>query len=236
MRVSDANPDQKRVLQNVAIAFHTSKRYSEALKYYKKRIELGLDSTTYSILKNAGLAALGRAGALEDEAALEEEMLDEEVDEEPIQASDQESDVNYYELAVEYMNQYLQHQPSDTTVLLRVANTYLYQLQNCTKGVSSFEKLLALSPKNCLAKKSIGYAYFGGVCTQDYTKAIRYLKDAYDCLTVGEGGCSARELAEAEAVKHFSRFLIRLAELDYAIGDADSSAPRSADPDPENDR
>ena len=80
--------------------------------------------------------------------------------------------------------------------MLLVANTYLYQLADCANGVAYFEKLLTLDPSSCLAKKSLGYAYFGGVCNKNYTKALRYLKDAYTCTSGSEGPC-----ADADVVK-----------------------------------
>ncbi len=183
-------PEQKRVLQNVAIAYHSLKSYAQAIEYYDKRIALGIDSSSVNIYKNAGLCALNLAGA---EADVDDEEFEEFEGEEvvPGGSSGLDPNVDYNKVAIDYMNNYLESVPNDTTVILRVANTYLYQLADCANGVSYFERLLSLSPDNCLAKRSLGYAYFGGVCTKNYTKALDYLLDAYHCTTNGDGGpCS----------------------------------------------
>ncbi len=181
-------PDQKRILQNTAVAFHSLKRYGEAIEFYDKRIALGIDSGSVGILKNAGLCALNIAGGASDD---EDEDLEEfEEDAEPAAPIGVDPEKDYYEVAIDYMNGYLEIIPDDTTVILRVANTYLYQLQDCANGVSYFERLLTLTPDNCQAKKSLGYAYFGGVCNKDYGTALKYLRGAYDCLSAAEGGCA----------------------------------------------
>ena len=192
VRSLEEAPDQKRVLQNTAIAYHSLKNYCTALEYYDKRIALGIDSTSVSILKNAGLCALNQAGAGQDE---DDEFLDEFGDDMGGAATAEadpcaDPNKNYYEEAVNYMKQYLDQVPGDTTVVLRIANTYLYQMQDVPNGVAYFQKLLTLSPKNCLAMKSLGYAYFGIEGHKDYTKALGYLKDAYNCFSAADGACS----------------------------------------------
>jgi tetratricopeptide (TPR) repeat protein len=177
------NPDQKRVLQNVAIGYHSMKSYQQAIEYYDKRIAMGIDSSTASILKNAGYAALNLANAGGDE----EEDLD-ELDDNP--GSTESQSTNYYEVAVDYLTRYLEYSPTDTNVVTMVANTYLYQLADCDNGVKYYEKLLKLDPNNCDAKKALGYAYFGGVCTKNYTRALKYLNDAYRCITSSKDKCS----------------------------------------------
>jgi tetratricopeptide (TPR) repeat protein len=183
------NPDQKRIVKNVAMAYHSLKDYGQAIQYYDKRIAMGIDSSSADVFKNAGMCALNIASG---SGAEDEENLDQANPGDSSMSSTSGIDPtkNYYEVAVDYMKNYLQYQPTDTVVASRIANTYLYQLTDCADGVSYFESLLAIDPNNCLAKKSIGYAYFGGVCTKDYTKAIKYLLDAEKCLSKSGGSCA----------------------------------------------
>ncbi len=182
------DPNQKRVLQNVAVAYHTMKSYQQAILYYDKRIELGIDSSIAAILKNAGYCALNIANSTGEE----EDDIDEESGDQSNPGSDPTK--NYYEVAVDYLTRYLTYNSADIGVILMVANTYLYQLSDCSNGVEYYQKLLALNPGNCDAKKALGYAYFGGVCTKNYTKALRYLKEAYNCQASKKGACGDKNL------------------------------------------
>ncbi|MBD3401467.1 tetratricopeptide repeat protein [candidate division GN15 bacterium] len=179
-------PDQKRLLQNVALSNHQLGRYREAIDFYDRRIEQGIDSNSATILKNAGSCALNianREAEGEDDMMIEDEMLD--------MAPLPEDTINYYEKAVEYFTQYLEYQPEDERILELAASTQLFQLADCQKGVALFERLLAVNPNSCIAKRSLGYAYFGGICTKNYTKAINYLSDAYECMVNrGDGQCA----------------------------------------------
>lgn len=179
----EIKPEQKRLLQNVAVAYHTQKSYEQALEYYDKRIELGIDEKSASMLKNAGYCALNLAnsGGGEEDDMIEEGM--EDVASAPIDP------IAYYERANGYMLQYLEYVPSDSKILLAVANTYLYQMKDCANGVKYFEQLAALEPNNCDAQKSLGYAYFGGVCTKNYSKALGYLNKAYECSMAASNAC-----------------------------------------------
>jgi len=183
------NPNQKRITQNTAVALHSLKNYPEALTFYDKRIELSIDTTSFNIYKNAGYCALNVAndeiGGGEEDNILEEEEEDADITSGLIDPTK-----DYYEVAVGYMLKYLEFSPQDDKVLLLVANTYLFNLADCENGVKYYEQLLAVDPDNCVAKRSLGYAYFGGICTKNYTKALRYLLDAEKCLAKGEGGCS----------------------------------------------
>jgi hypothetical protein len=53
---------------------------------------------------------------------------------------------------------------------------------------------LELEPGNCDAKKALGFAYFGGICTKNYAKALDYLTDAYACIIKQSGACHDLEL------------------------------------------
>ena len=57
----EADAGQTRLLANVAVAYHSLGSYEQALEYYRLRIDQGVDSSSASILKNAGWAALNFA-------------------------------------------------------------------------------------------------------------------------------------------------------------------------------
>ena len=51
-----------------------------------------------------------------------------------------------------------------------------------------------MDPNDYEANKSLGYAYFGGVCTQNYTKASKYLNKAYKIISPEKGDCEVVSL------------------------------------------
>ncbi len=181
-------PDQKRILYNTAVSLHSLKRYVEALSYYDRRIEQGIDSSSYNIYKNAAYCALNVAN-------IEAEGENVDIDDLLVEESDAEASINgvdpnknYYQVSIDYLLKYLEFKNDDADVLFRVAYSYLFQMNDCQNGVKYFEQLLTVDPDNCLAKRSLGYAYLGGICTKNYTKALRYLLEAQPCLARGEGG------------------------------------------------
>ena len=193
----EVNPDHKRILQNVAVAYHSLKSYHQALEFYERRIALGVDSSSSGLLKNAGYCAFNiasgkSAGGDEDmddiDAELDAEMVDEP-------AAETNPDVNYNELAAKYFQEYLAYKPDDAGKVLEVlGSTYLYQLGDCTNGVKYYTQLMSLEPDNCDAQKSLGYAYFGGVCTKNYSKALDFLLKAYNCKSNASGACADVDL------------------------------------------
>ncbi len=184
----EANPNQRRIVQNMAVAYHSMKSYQQALQYYDLRIEFGIDSASASLYKNAGYSALNIAN---HEGEGDEELEDEEeAEEETVEVDDR----NYYEVACGYMLKYLEFKPDDAKILLMLGNTYLFQLADCTNGVKYFQQLLVVEPDNCDAKKSIGYAYFGGLCTKNYSKALDNLSQAYSCVKTAGDACSDIDL------------------------------------------
>ncbi len=187
----EVNPNQKRVLQNIAVAYHSMQSYAQALEYYKKRIEMGIDSTNASIFKNASYAALNLANGASDNAG--EGDLGDELDEGSGETAAEPEEL--FKEAAEFMDQYLQFKPNDLKAILMVANTYLYQLTDCAKGVKYYEQALTVDPNSCDALKSLGYAYFGGICNKNYTKALKYLKKAYSCLQKDNSGPCADDPA-----------------------------------------
>ena len=185
-------PGQKRLLMNVAVSYHQLKSYVQAIEYYNKRIELGIDSTSAAIYKNAGYCALNIANN-ESDGDEDDMMEEEEMEEEIVPASSVET-VDYMAVALDFMGKYLEYKPKDVKVLILVANAYLYQLNECANGVAAYEKILAVESDNCDAKKAIGYAYFGGICSKNYTKSLKYLKGAYSCITSDGESCSDEDI------------------------------------------
>lgn len=181
----------KRLLQNAGLAYHSLKSYGQALELYKRRIVYGIDSANATVLRNAGYCALNLAGGSEGE---EEFDLEGDSGSEMIASTDSATmpvaaNVDYFSVAADYFDQYLQLAPNDVKVLALSGNTYLYNLKDCSKGVPAFERVLALDPANCEAKRALGFAYFGGLCSKSYTRAIGYLQDAYECAVRNKGGC-----------------------------------------------
>jgi len=187
----EANSEQKRLLQNIAVAYHSMKSYGQAIEFYDKRIALGMDSSSASIYRNAGYCASNIANGQGEEDDLE----DDEFGDDGGAAGGIDPDVNYYEVAIDYMESYLEYKPNDTNIVLMVAS-YFFQLSDCANSVTYFERLLTLDPSNCAAKRSLGFAYFGGICTKNYSKALRYLRDAYTCLSAEGGACADKEIVK----------------------------------------
>ncbi|RME19120.1 MAG: hypothetical protein D6800_14675, partial [Candidatus Zixiibacteriota bacterium] len=193
----ELRPGQKRLLYNIAIGYHAIKEYAKAMEYYDKRIALGVDSAEASLYRNAGSCALSLAnggGSADEEFDLGDEEVTGATEEADTTAVN--PDVDYHEKAIGYYKEYLKYNPDDLKVLNLVANTYLYQMQDCANGVAAFEQVLAHDPNSCAALKAIGFAYFSGeICAKNYTKALKYLRRAYDCLKNGAGVCSDVEVS-----------------------------------------
>jgi len=203
----ETRPEQKRLLRNTAVSYYYMKSYTQALEYYDRRIKLGIDSSSSSIYKNAGFCALNVARGQGDEEDLG--LLDGEESggsQGGADISGANADTDYYDIALNYLRKYLDFNATDKKALLLVANTYLYQMSDCTNGIAFFEKLLAVDSSNCAALKAIGYAYFAGVCTTNYTKSLRYLHKAYNCLAGSdEGPCSDPEVSKLIAQAYHLR-------------------------------
>lgn len=195
----EINPNQKRVLETLAIAYHTNKSYAQALDFYQRRIALGIDSADANIVKNAGFCALNLANAGEGEEDLDIEIDGEDFADGPVVASIETTTavvgMDYYKIALDYLTEFAKYNANDAKVVALIANTYLYQKADCANGVKWFERLLALEPGNCDAKKALGFAYFGGNCTKNYSKALVYFNDAYKCIVNSTGACADKDIA-----------------------------------------
>jgi tetratricopeptide (TPR) repeat protein len=197
---------QVRLLYGVAVAYNYIQDYRNALIYYMKRIALGADERFWSIYYNAAMSALylaergGQAMMEEEDFGLEddESAVVEEVD--PLKG------VDLAQLAVEYLEKVTgefwekvmsneRNMKTAVKALNMLGSTYLYQLGECTKGVQSLERVLEVDPENCEARKSLGYAHFGGICPNNYNKALRYLQEALQCkIKEGDDRCKDVDL------------------------------------------
>ncbi|MFH2035744.1 MAG: tetratricopeptide repeat protein [Candidatus Zixiibacteriota bacterium] len=202
------DPNQARLLYGVAVAYNYVQDYRNALIYYNKRIEQGIDERYWSIYYNAATSALylaeqGGTAVMEEDEDL---MLDGDMGEEPVVVEDPFVGVDLADMAIGYLekivNEYwskVEEKESNMKIGLRALNllgsTYLYQKSDCANGVKYFERLLELEPNNCEANKSLGFAYYGGICPENYTKAISYLKKALDCqVAAGDSRCKDPDL------------------------------------------
>ncbi len=187
LEIDSANP---RAIQNIALAYHSLKMYQPAMHFYQKRIAIGVDSASSGIYRNAASCALALAGG-------EAEPADSATSSAQIVSIDTASfsfdpNTNWTQVAAGYFATYLQYNPNDTKILQTLGTTYLYQLKNCAEGIKQFERLLQLDPTDCIAKRSLGYAYFAGGevgCPKSLSKSLDYLLDAYNCVAKSGGGC-----------------------------------------------
>ncbi|UCD93757.1 MAG: hypothetical protein JSU69_08265, partial [Candidatus Zixiibacteriota bacterium] len=167
--------------------------YRNALIYYMKRIAQGADERFWSIYYNAAMSALYMADK-GGQAMMEDDDLGLDEDDEPVEIEEVDplEGVDLARLAVEYLEmvtgefwEKVMSNENNMRTAIKALNmlgsTYLYQLGECTKGVQGLERVLEIDPENCDARKSLGYAYFGGICPNNYDKALRYLMEARTC-------------------------------------------------------
>jgi tetratricopeptide (TPR) repeat protein len=189
---------QSRLLFDVAVAYNYVGDYRNALIYYMKRINLGLDERFWSLYYNAAMSALylaekGGSSMVDEEDDL---GLDDEPEEEA--GPDPLADVDLARLAIEYLEKIsieywdyvISNEKNHKTAvkaLNMLGSTYLYQLNDCKNGVANLERVLEMDPGQCDALKSIGYAYFGGLCSTNYNKALDLLNRALECSKKSEG-------------------------------------------------
>lgn len=175
---------QSRLLYYTAVGYHTLGSYDQAIAYYEKRIGQGVDSAEAGVYKNAAFCALNLAEQAGGDGGGPEEFV------EPGMEPDEPVDpMVMYEQGAQYLVDYLQYQPADTGIMKRVADVYLYELGDCENAEKYYQRVLELDPKSCESLKSLGYAYFGGTCNRDYSKAINYLTRAHQCFN-GQQACT----------------------------------------------
>ena len=217
----EVNPDHKRILYNVAVAYHSLKNYVQAIEFYQRRIDQGIDSSNAGMLKNAGYCAFNIASGQSAGADDDMDDIDAELDGDMVADKTPAIDptINYNEVAAKYFEEYLSYNPDDAAKVLEVlGSTYLYQMGDCTNGVKYYTRLLQEEPGNCNAQKSLGYAYFGGVCTKNYSKALDFLVKAYNCKSNESGACADVDLVLWIAQAYHLRAVAR-ANANEATGD-----------------
>ncbi len=188
----DYDSTQSRLLYGVAVSYTLTGDYRNALIYYMKRIAQGVDERQWYIYYNAATSALyllDKGGlAMEEDEDL---GLGDETSAPP--AKDPLEGVDLAKLSVEYLEKINvdywdsiwaneKNRATATKARGMLASTYLYQLNDCANGVTWYQKVLEVDPENCEAHKGLGYAYFGGICPTNYTKAINSLLKALDCF------------------------------------------------------
>jgi tetratricopeptide (TPR) repeat protein len=100
-----------------------------------------------------------------------------------------------YELAAQYFEKVVELEPTRERAYALLSDTYLNRLEDCENGVSWTNKWLAMDTTNCDALKSLGFAYFGGICPQDYMKAVGYFSRTLACYKAkGMNNCSAADV------------------------------------------
>ncbi len=222
----ETQPDNKRVLERIAFAYHQNKDYAPAIAAYEKRIVLGIDSASSSTLKNAGFCALAVAsgGKEESEEFAPSDSTTEEKGGNGDAASGIDPNKNYRMVAIEYFKKYLEYTPKDSRVLLLVAQTYMSQLKDCGEATKWFDRLLSVDPSNCDALKSLGFAYTAGNgCPKNYGRSLDYLLKAVECHRKNGKGCDGKLLLAIAQAYH-----LRAAELSASDPAASKSDYKNA--------
>lgn len=202
----EITPNQPNLLYGIAVAYNYTGDYRNALIYYMKRIDAGMDERYWSIYYNAATSALylqekGGTAMMEDEDL---GLEDEDLAPPPVEEADPLEGVDLADLAISYLEKIAvdywsvvesneRYKATGLKALSMLASTYLYQKNDCTNGVKWFQKVLEYEPDNCEALKSLGYAYFGGICTNNYSKSLDYLTKAKACLeNSGTDNCASQ--------------------------------------------
>jgi len=198
---------QPRLLYGVAVAYNYLGDYRNALIFYKKRLDLGADERYWSIYYNAASAAMylleKGGGALVEEDEFDLDMEPADMEEE---APDELAGIDLTDLAIEYLEMItieywdkVSAKENTLSVGVKALNNlgslYLFQKKDCANGVKNLERVLEHEPENCEALRSLGYAYFGGICPQNYNKAISFLEKALNCqVEQGKTRCEVSDL------------------------------------------
>lgn len=100
-----------------------------------------------------------------------------------------------YEKAVTYLKKVVELDSTNEKAYPLLSSTCVYQLKSCEEGIKWTQKLLEREPDNCDALQSMGYIYYGGICQNDYLKAIGYFTRALECgRKKGSGDCANASL------------------------------------------
>lgn len=184
---------QVRLLYGVAVSYTLTGDYRNALIYYMKRIALGVDDRQWYIYYNAATSAMylmergGLAVEEEEDLGLDEGTSAPKPAANPLEGVDlARLSVSYLEkINIEYWDSIWANEKNRATAIKArgmLASAYLYQLNDCANGVSWYQKVLEIDPENCDAHKALGYAYFGGICPNNNSRAIASLLKALECF------------------------------------------------------
>jgi tetratricopeptide (TPR) repeat protein len=181
---------QERVLYGTAVCHNFMQDYRNALIYYMKRIALGVDEKNWPIYYNAATSALYLSEKSSQQSG--QSKPDTTTDSTGIAVGpDPLAGIELPRLAAEYLEKVMEFKPDNAKAANMLASTYLYQLNDCPKATTLFEKVLTLEPDNCDAMKSLGYAGFAGLCSKNYTRALDFLNKALSCLIKKNGSESS---------------------------------------------
>jgi len=177
---------QETALQ-LALAHHNLKEYRAALPYYKKRIAAGLGERGWPVFLNGAYCAV----AVAEGEGVAAPVVDETTAVTPADPLDAVAPSDYYKLATEWLEKVVEYKPDNDKAISLLATTYLYDLNDCENGVKWFSSAIERNPNDCEALRSLGYAYFGGVCVKNFDRAIHYLTQAYNC---SGGSCKSSQI------------------------------------------
>ncbi len=182
-----ADTSQTRLLINIALGYHNQKKYLHAFPYYQRLLASDLGEDIWKLYLNGAYAAMQLAkGEGKDKNTSDIIGV-------PVEPLSKLSSKDYYKIGIGWLERVLQYQPNHERATSLLASTYLWELNDCKNGVLWYTKVNELNPNDCEALRSLGYAYFGGICTKNYSKAINYLGKALTCL--GGSPCKAKEIA-----------------------------------------
>jgi len=100
-----------------------------------------------------------------------------------------------YQKSVEYLNKVVALDSTNVKALGLLSTTYVFQLRDCENGAAATKRLLDIDNTNCDGLRTMGFIYFGGICSPNYLQAINYFGRALSCYqTKGTGNCSVSDL------------------------------------------
>ncbi len=181
-----ADTSQTRLLISIALSYHNQKKYRHAFPYYQRLLASDLGEEIWKLYLNGAFCALQLAKGEGKDKDIEDIIGV------PVEPMSKLSSKDYYKIGISWLQKVLEYQPNHERATSLLASTYLWELNDCQNGVLWYSKVNALNPNDCEALRSLGYAYFGGICKKDYGKAISYLGKALKCL--GGNPCKAKEI------------------------------------------
>ncbi len=192
-----ADTSQTRLLINIALGYHNQKKYLHAFPYYQRLLSSDLGEEIWKLYLNGAFCAMQLAKGEGKDKDLKDIIGV------PLEPSGKLSSKGYYKIGLGWLEQVLVYQPGHERATSLLASTYLWELNDCQNGVLWYTKVNEINPNDCEALRSLGYAYFGGICKKNYGKAISYLGKALKCL--GGDPCKAKEITLWTAQAYHTR-------------------------------